>query len=179
MDSLRKIKIVQLNRGVFPRPPVFNISPKIVKVTHNKFESFRNQVCGLVAHQDENNDPTTHPAGEFRNNVNGDTYPLIFPFNPRAESNMPLIEKVMKWLQGIPFRLTESHDWVPDCFPTTITYNSAEDATSDAAYDLEDADAIEALQERKITRYTIRLYANDPEPVAYAVQTVCLFCTNF
>lgn len=182
MDSLRKIKIVQLSKGVFPRPPVFNINTKFVKVTHNKYGNFKDHDFEIVAHQDENNNPAV--VGGFSHIIDDNAETSLLPFNPRIASNMPLTEKITKWLRDIPFRQTENHEWVPDCFPATIAYNSAEDASSDAAYDLEDEDSVEALQDQRTTRYIIRLYVNDPEPVAFGGQTVCmpmergLFCTN-
>lgn len=104
--------------------------------------------------------------------------PTLLPFNPREQVNMPLIEKVSKWIDYIPWCLSENDELMMNCFPATTSYSSSVSSVGESAFENDDADEIYELQARKVTRYATRLYLNEPEIIA-SPRAVCLRANSY
>lgn len=84
-------------------------------------------------------------------------------FDPKTEENPSAKEKVNAWIKNLPYWKIEEGPWVTSCFPGIVTSESIDYDEMDCC----DADDIQELQSRKITRYVIELYYSDAEIIKY------------
>ncbi|CAK9441326.1 uncharacterized protein LODBEIA_P51950 [Lodderomyces beijingensis] len=98
-----------------------------------------------------------------------DVYNIL---NPRKASNMGYKEKIVSWLSTVPHvKDEENNEYYVDCYPGIVsdTSNSNISASSNEIcrtsnnkeIDLADVEDLLELQAQKVTRYVMRLYANE------------------
>lgn len=80
-------------------------------------------------------------------------------FKPREAQNMPLREKIIKWLDRLPWTQIDEGYWVLECYPATAcTLSSCSDVKSTP----DQQDRFEQ-QAREITRIITHNYVNNGE----------------